>query len=212
MIEYVVGHNPDDRTIFKACEILKSGGIIALPIDTNWVSLADPFNQNALKKIYNLRQLDEHKHLSLLCPNFQKASELAIIDDGAYALIKKVIPGPYTFIFNASKKVQKSLKASKSDHEVGIRFPQSVLLEKILKKYDTPLISTHITIDMFKDAGEIETVYPALIEDEFSTLIDFIIDPGEYEFSGPSSIINFCNGFPEIIRNGAGDTKIFETK
>jgi len=209
MIEYVVGHNPDDRVILRAARVLKSGGLIALPIDTNWVVIANPFEQEALKKIYQIRKIETQKHLSLLCLNFQKASELAIIEDNAYSLIKKVIPGPYTFIFTASKKVQKALKASKMDHEVGLRFPRSILLEKILREFDESVISTHLTIDMFMAQEGFEEVYSALIEDEFSNMIEMIIDPGEYQFNGPTTIINFSSGVPEIIREGSGETKIF---
>ncbi len=212
MIEYVVGHNPDDRVIKKASKILKNGGLISLPLDTNWVVLCDPFNPEAVAKLYKIRKIDHHKHFSLICLNFQKASSLALIEDSSYALVKKVIPGPYTFIFNAQKKIQKSLKASKIDHEVGLRFPKNALGQSLLIEFDECLLSTHLTLDMFEVSYGIEEVYSALIEEEFSHLIDLIIDPGIIEFQGLSTIIDFTQNAPELIRQGVGSSDIFFRK
>jgi len=209
MIEYVVGHNPDDRVIKKASSILKNGGLISLPLDTNWVVVCDPFNSEAVSKLYKIRKVDHHKHFSLICLNFQKASSLAIIEDSSYALIKKVIPGPYTFIFNAHKKIQKSLKASKIDHQVGLRFPKNALCQILLNEFDECLLSTHLTLDMFEASEGIEEIYSALIEEDYSNLIDLIIDPGIFEFQGLSTIIDFTQDTPELIRQGVGSTGIF---
>jgi tRNA threonylcarbamoyl adenosine modification protein (Sua5/YciO/YrdC/YwlC family) len=209
MIAYVVGHNPDDRIINRACDLIKNGKLVCFPLDTNWAIVTTPYLPDALEKIYKIRNLLPNKHLSLLCENFQKASELAMIDDGAYSLIKKVIPGPYTFIFSSSKKVRKALKASKTDHEVGIRFPENHLCKKILQELDDSLICTHLSLDMFETLEPGTEIYSALIEDEFSNQIDLIIDTGEYEFVGPTSIIDFSKGSPEIIRVGSGPVELF---
>lgn len=211
MIEYVIGHNPDDRIIKKASNLIKRGGLISFPLDTNWVIACDPFSPEAIEKIYRIRKIDAKKHLSLICKNFQKASELALIQDSAYSLIKKVIPGPYTFIFLASKNVRKSLKASKTDHEVGIRFPDNKFCQKLLEELDRPLTATHLTIDMFENADQELGVYSALIEDEFSRDIDLIIDTGEYSFIESTSIISFTTPTPQILRIGSGRTDLFVT-
>lgn len=208
MIEYVVEHNPDDRVLAKASQILKNGGLICFPTETNWVVVADPFNKEGVDKLYRLRHVENTKHFTVLCADFKKAMEISFIDDGAYALMKKVIPGPYTFILEAQKKIIKQLKASKYDHEVGIRFPPNPLCRSILDTHGEVVISSHISSEML-ELEEGSYIYSALIEDHFGNLIDLIIDPGEVEFVGSTTIIDFTQGSPEVVRQGAGDSSIF---
>lgn len=209
MIEYVLDHNPDDRVLQKASKILKDGGLICLPCETNWIVVADPYSKTGVDKLYKLRHVENTKHFTLQAASFKKAMEIAHINDAAFSLMKKVIPGPYTFIFEAQKKITKLLKASKYDKEVGIHFPPNNLFIKFLKVHDDLVISSHITHEML-DLEEDDPVYSALIEDKFPYLIDLILDPGEVEFTGSSSIIDFTTGSPEVIRHGAGDTTLFE--
>lgn len=210
MIEYVVEHNPDDRILNRASQILKDGGLLCFPTETNWVIVCDPFQKTGVDKLYKIRHIENTKHLTVLCSSFQKAQEIAYIDDSAFRLMKKVVPGPYTFIFEAQKKITKFLKASKVDKEVGIRFPPQVLVQKILDNYDGLLLSTSITHDMVEGSDPEIPLYSAQIEDTFGGLIDLIVDPGEYEFLGPTTIVNFTLGSPEIVRIGVGRSDIFE--
>lgn len=205
MIEYVVEHNPDDRTLKKASQILRNGGLICFPTETNWVVVADPFNKEGVEKLYRFRHVENTKHFTVLCESFQKAQEVSFIDDGAFRLLKKMIPGSYTFIFEAQKKITKYLKASKTDKEVGIRFPPKMLCRKILEVHGDVVISTHLTREMLEMEDDDVPLYSALIEEHFGNQIDLIIDPGEYEFIGNhTTIIDFTSGAPELIRQGAG--------
>lgn len=210
MIEYVVEHNPDDRILKKASQILQNGGLLCFPTETNWVVVCDPFQKTGVDRLYRIRHIENTKHLTVLCSSFQKAQEIAYISDSAFRLMKKVVPGPYTFIFEAQKKITKFLKASKVDKEVGIRFPPQVLSQKILDNYEGLLLSTSITHDMVDGSDPEIPLYSAQIEEAFGALIDLIIDPGEYEFLGPTTIVNFTSGNPEIVRNGIGQSNIFE--
>jgi tRNA threonylcarbamoyl adenosine modification protein (Sua5/YciO/YrdC/YwlC family) len=215
MIEYVVEHNPDDRVLTKASQILRNGGLLCFPTETNWVVVCDPFQKQSVDKLYRLRHVENTKHFTVLCADFRKAMEIAFIDDGAFSLLKRVIPGPYTFIFTAQKKITKLLKASKVDHQVGIRFPPSKLCQKILEVYGDVVLSTHLTPDMLELDPEIEdglnSIYSALIEDHFGQMIDLIIDPGEYEFLGHTTIVDFTTGGPEVIREGIGNPSLFQS-
>ena len=205
MIEYVVEHNPDDRILKKASQILRNGGLICFPTETNWVVVADPFNKEGVEKLYRFRHVENTKHFTILCDSFQKAQEVSFIDDSAFRLLKKMIPGSYTFIFEAKKQITKYLKASKTDKEVGIRFPPKALCLKLLEVHGEVVISTHLTREMLELEDDGIPLYSALIEDHFGNQIDLIIDPGEYDFIGNhTTIIDFTSGAPEIIREGAG--------
>ena len=209
MIEYIIPHSPDDRVINKACGILKSGGLVCLPTDTSWILIADPYHKDAQEKLYRIKKENGNKHFSLFCPDISIASEVAFIENQAFKILKKIIPGNYTFIFEAKKKIAKSIKASKVDKEIGIRFVPSILVSKILEKFNDVVISTNIPISALP-VDEGEDIFSYMIEDcEIKNLIDMIIDPGEHTFSGPSTIVSFLGEIPEVIRVGAGDIDIF---
>lgn len=210
MIEYVVEHNPDDRVLMRASQILRNGGLLCFPTETNWVVVCDPFKKESVDKLYRIRHIENTKHLTVLCSSFQKAMEIAFINDGAFSLMKKVIPGPYTFIFEAQKKITKFLKASKVDHQVGIRFPPKQLCRSIMTAFDGVLLSTHISHDMIEGSDPEMPLYSLLIEDQFGSLIDMIIDSGETEFVGSTTIVDFTSGMPEVQRVGAGNPALFQ--
>jgi tRNA threonylcarbamoyl adenosine modification protein (Sua5/YciO/YrdC/YwlC family) len=208
MIEYIIAHSPDDRILDKACSILKSGGVVCLPTDTNWILIADPYHKDSLEKLYKVKKENGSKHFSLFCPDISIASEVAHIDNNAFRILKKNTPGNYTFIFEAKKKISKSIKASKVDKEIGIRFVPSILVEKLLEKYQDIVISTNIPVSSL-GISEGDDIFSYMIEDsEIKSMIEMIIDPGEIEFAGPSTIISFLDDLPEIIRVGAGDPGI----
>jgi tRNA threonylcarbamoyl adenosine modification protein (Sua5/YciO/YrdC/YwlC family) len=209
MIEYVVEQNPDDRVLQRASNILTQGGLVCLPTETNWVVCACTSQRKSIDKLYELRHVDNTKHFTVLCDSFQKAMEIAFISDSAFKLVKKVTPGSFVFIFEAQKAITKMLKASKTDHQVGIRFPPSHLVRKLLEVHGKPILSTHLTHDMFEEADPEIPLYSAQIEDQFGNLLDIIIDPGEYEFLGVSTIVDFTSGEPHVLRVGLGDPRIF---
>lgn len=209
MIAYVVEHNPDDRILSQASSILRAGGLVALPTETNWMVMADPTEKKGVDRLYQLRHVENTKHFTVLCADFRMASEIAFVSDSAFALVKKVIPGPYTFIFPAQKKITKYLKASKTDHEVGVRFPPSLLCRKLIEAHGGVLIGSHVTHDMLEDADEEIPLYSAQIEDGLGHMIDLILDPGEFEFIGPTTIVDFTDDVPEVVRVGSGDPGLF---
>ncbi len=210
MIEYVVEHNPDDRVLTRASQILRNGGLLCFPTETNWVVVCDPFKKESVDKLYRIRHIENTKHLTVLCSSFQRAMEIAFIDDGAFSLMKKVVPGPYTFIFEAQKKITKFLKASKVDHQVGVRFPPKKLCRSIMDNFDGVLLSTHISHDMIEGSDPDLPLYSLLIEEQFGPLIEMIIDSGETEFVGSTTIVDFTSGMPEVQRVGAGNPALFQ--
>lgn len=205
MIEYVFAHDPDDRIIEKAKGLLKVGQLIIIPTDTNWVIVADPFNKKAIESIYRLKGEERTHHFSLLCLDLSKASELAYIPDQAFRLIRNKIPGHYTFIFEATKKVIKAIKASKTDHQIGLRFVPEVLVTRLLETYGGPLISSHLDERLMKRSLEDGPIYSYEIEEVIGSQIAMIIDPGELNFAGPSTIYDLRDGVMELVRSGVGE-------
>lgn len=208
MIEYIIENNPDDRILSKASQILKNGGLICFPTESHWVLVADPHHKQSVDKLYQIKHVDNTKHFTVLCSSFQKAMEIAFIDDSAFRLLKKVTPGSYTFIFEAQKKVTKYLKASKTDHQVGIRFCPNKLCQSFLETHNDVVICTSIDHELM-ELDEDMPIYSALIEDQFSHMVDMILDPGEVEFIGSTTIVDFTNGVPEVHRIGAGNPDLF---
>jgi tRNA threonylcarbamoyl adenosine modification protein (Sua5/YciO/YrdC/YwlC family) len=210
MIEYIIAHSPDDSVIDNACEILRKGGLVCLPTDTNWILIADPTHKDGLEKLYKIKKENGNKHFSLFVPDISTASEVAMIDDQAFKILKKITPGHYTFIFEAKKRIAKSIKATKTDKEIGLRFVPSVLVETLLKAYKDVVISTNIPTSSIPGLVEDDEIYSYMIEDSsIKHMIDLIIDPGEIEFAGQSSIISFLGDIPEVVREGVGDVSIF---
>lgn len=204
MIEYVIAHNPDDRIIEKACEVLRAGEFVVLPTDTSWTILADPFQKKAVEKLYRLKGEEKSHHFSLLCVDFAKASELAHISDSAFRLIKRHIPGHYTFIFEASKKMIKALKASKTDHQVGLRFVPDDLVNHLLNAYGSSLLCTNIGENILGRESAGDDVYSYELEEILRGKVSMIIDPGELNFVGPSTIYDLREGQGLCLREGAG--------
>lgn len=202
MIEYILDSNPDDRILKKACGLLKEGNLVVVPTDTSWVFLGDPFHKGAVEKLYRLKEEDKSHHFSLLCDSISTASELAEISDTAFKLIRNKIPGHYTFIFEATKKMIKSLKASKTDHQIGIRFVPVHFIGILLELYGGPLISTNIHNGLM--GREFEELYSYEIEEVLSHAISMIIDPGESPIVGSSTIYDLREDQMTLIRQGTG--------
>lgn len=208
MIEYVFAHDPDDRIIAKAKALLKDGHLIVVPTDTNWVLVGDAFNKKAVESLYRIKGEDKSHHFSLLCQDISRASELAHIPDSAFKMIRNKIPGHYTFIFEASKKVTKALKASKTDHQIGLRFVPEVLIDRLLEELGSALISSNLDNNLLKRTStesDEQPVYSYEIEEALGSLIALIIDPGELNFVGASTVYDLREGHMELVRQGAGE-------
>jgi len=215
-IDYVVATNPDQRIINRAIYFLEQGQIIVLPTDTNWVCAANLLNKKAVECLYDIKGIDRKKHLSLICENISQASRYAIISDHVYKRINKAVPGPYTFIFKPTKDIPRSIKDYKKQREIGIRIPDSIICDRIIKGCQHPIITTSITRDMMLPDLPADALAEDLlsyqIEEFLGNKVSMIIDPGEYHLpQAGSTVIDFSNELeePVILRAGAGDISIF---
>ena len=194
--------NPQRRLILKVVDILKQGGIIAYPTDTFYGIGCDIMNKKAIEKIYLLRHRDRNKPFSFICSGLKNISDYAKVSNYAYKTMKRLLPGPYTFILEGSKLVPKIMLTKRRTAE--IRVPRSPICIELVQELGNPVISTSAKAPdntVFDD--------PSLIYDHFRSTIDLVIDGGPVP-GKPSSVISIINDEPEIIREGIGDVTGFE--
>lgn len=193
--------NPQPRLITKVVEVIKRGGIIAYPTDTYYGIGCDIMNKKAIEKIYLLKQRDKIKPFSFLCSDLKNISHYAKVSNYAYKTMKRLLPGPYTFVLEGSKLVPKIMLTMRKT--AGIRVPDNSICLELVKELGNPIISTSASRPdgtLFFD--------PSLIHDYFQSRIDIVIDGGPVP-GYPSSVISLIDDIPEVIREGRGDVSLF---
>ena len=205
MLVKIYPENPSEKAIELVVDVLKKGGLVIYPTDTVYGLGCDITNHKAIERIARIRGIKPEKaHFSFICYDLSHISDyIKPIDNETYRVIKKALPGPFTFIFNASKKVPKMLSSNKKT--VGIRVPDNNIARAIVKELGNPIISTSI-----RDEDEIKeySTDPELIYEKFKDLVDLVIDGG-YGDNEPSTVIDCTMGEFEVIREGKGDLNLF---
>ena len=194
--------NPQKRLMDRVVESIKKGGIIAYPTDTYYGIGCDIMNKKAIEKIYQLKQRNKTKPFSFICSGLKNISDYAKVSNYAYKTMKRLLPGPYTFILEGSKLVPKIMLTKRKT--AGIRVPDNTICLELVTSLGNPIITTSATRPdgtFFYD--------PSLIYDFFQSTIDVVIDGGPVPGS-PSSVISLIDDMPEVIRKGMGDVSIFE--
>ena len=193
-------NNPDERKIKQLVALLKKGGVIIYPTDTVYGMGCDIAHPEAIERICKIKQINPQKaQLSFLCSDLSHLSEYTkAIDTPLYRFLKLYLPGPFTFILEASKKVPKLLRTKKDT--VGIRVPDNKICKAILTELGNPILSTSLPINA---QGEILTDAEE-INDLFENLVDMVVDGGTGGVI-PSTIVDCTVSPPEIIREGAGE-------
>ena len=198
--------NPDPRQIKKVVECLKDGGLIIYPTDTVYGFGCDVNNKRAMEKLCRLRGLNIKKHnLAFVCYDLSHIADFTKhLETSTYKLMKKTLPGPFTFILNANSSIPKLFKNKKK--EIGIRIPNNNIPREIVKKLGNPIVTTSVKND---DMILEYSTDPELIHEYFQNKVDMVISGG-YGDSTPSTIVKCTDGYPEIIRKGKGDTSLFD--
>lgn len=202
-MEYYEIHpvDPQERYINKAVEVLKKGGIIVYPTDTVYGIGCDIYNTEAIERILDIKGDTFTKFLSFVVPDLKDISKYAKVSDKAFKLIKRAIPGPYTFILPASKEVPKKLWTKRNT--VGIRVPDNKVALKLAKELGTPIISTSVTNrkgDVLYDPIEIKLA----MQNQVDLMLSQGILPGKV-----STIVDLTDEEVNILREGAGDPTLF---
>ena len=194
--------NPQERQIQLVVDILKKGGIVAYPTDTFYGIGCDIMNKKAIEKVYALKQRDKLKPFSFICPDLKDIATYAKVSNVAYRHMKRMLPGPYTFVLSGSKMVPKIMLTKR--RTAGIRVPNHQIALTLARQLGNPIISTSAT-----DPQGIIFADPSLLHDHFGNRLEAVIDGGPVP-GAPSSVISLIDDIPEIIRHGAGDIEIFE--
>ncbi len=195
--------NPNEAAIKKVVEVLKNGGVIIYPTDTVYGLGCDITNTKALERVAKLKGIKlEKANLSFICYNLSHISDyVKQIDTATFKLLKRALPGPYTFILPGNNDLPKVFKNKKT---VGIRVPDNSIIRAIIKELGNPIISTSI-----HDEDEIieYSTDPELIFEKWQNKVDMVIDGG-YGDNIPSTIIDLSGNESEVIREGKGSLDI----
>ena len=202
MLAKINPKNPQARLITKVVEILKKGGIIAYPTDTYYGIGCDIMNKKAIEKIYQLKQRNRIKPFSFICSGLKNISHYAKVSNYAYKTMKRLLPGPYTFVLEGSKLVPKIMLTKRKT--AGIRMPDHPICLELVEMLGNPIITTSATMPDGTNFFD-----PSLIHDFFHPRIDVVIDGGPVP-GHPSSVVSLINDMPEVIRKGRGDITVFE--
>jgi tRNA threonylcarbamoyl adenosine modification protein (Sua5/YciO/YrdC/YwlC family) len=201
MLIKIYPENPNEKEIDKVVASLKNGGIIIYPTDTVYGLGCDITNQKAIERICKIKNIKPEKaNFSFVCYDLSHLSDYTKpIDNHIFRILKKALPGPFTFIFNANNNVPKMLNTNRKT--VGIRIPDNNIAREIVKKLGNPIISTSIHDD--DEILEYSTD-PELIYEKYQDTVDIVIDGG-YGDNEPSTVVDCTNGDLQIIRQGKGD-------
>ncbi|HAC20588.1 MAG: L-threonylcarbamoyladenylate synthase [Tannerellaceae bacterium] len=198
MLTKIYPDNPNEREILRAVEILRDGGLIIYPTDTIYAIGCDALNQRAVEKICKLKGVDPRKsNLSIICYDLSNISHYAKVSNTAFKVMKKNLPGPFTFILPATNELPKIFKQRK---EVGIRVPDNNIIRQIVNELGNPVLSMTVRDD--RDMIEY-TTDPELIDEKYENIVDMVIDGG-YGAIIPSTVVDCLDDSFEIIRQGKG--------
>ncbi|MBW1673472.1 MAG: threonylcarbamoyl-AMP synthase [Deltaproteobacteria bacterium] len=183
--------NPQKRLISKVVQVLDQGGLIIYPTDTFYGIGCDLFNKKSIKQIYQIKRRPLTKPFSFVCANLKDISLYAQVSNNAYRIMKRSLPGPYTFVLEGTRLVPKLMLTKR--RTVGIRVPDNKICLAIVKSLGRPIISTSVNLDE-----------PSVIHDTYSSLVEIVIDGGVISHE-PSTVVSLIDDNPEVIREGKGE-------
>jgi tRNA threonylcarbamoyl adenosine modification protein (Sua5/YciO/YrdC/YwlC family) len=197
MVISINPQNPQKRLVTKVCEALEQGKIIAYPTDTFYGIGCDLMNKKGIGLIYKLKNRPLKQPFSIVCDSLKEISLYAQVSNYAYKTMKRCLPGPYTFILEATQLVPKIMMTKR--RTVGIRVPDNKICLAIVRALGRPIISTSAGFDD-----------PRSIEEAYRKNLELVVDGGAL-FPEPSSVISLIDDIPEVIREGKGDVSLFRS-
>ncbi len=195
--------NPQQRTIEKIVSSLRSGAVMLYPTDTVYAIGCDLSVKSALQKVRQIKQLSNDKPLTFLCSSLSNIAQYAKVSDRAYRIMKHLIPGPYTFLLPGTKLVPKLVMSPKRK-TTGIRVPNQVICQELLKNLGNSIVSTSAHLP--DEDGDFPTVGVEKFRlfDALENSVDIIIDDGAEPGFEVSTILDFTEEEPVVVRKGSG--------
>ncbi|HET7278880.1 MAG TPA: L-threonylcarbamoyladenylate synthase [Dermatophilaceae bacterium] len=197
-------HDPQPRSIRQVVEILRDGGLIAYPTDSCFALGCTLGNQEGKARILAIRRLDERHHFTLVCRDFAQLGQLVHIDNAVFRAVKAATPGRYTFILPATSEVPRRLMHPRK-RTVGVRIPDHPVAQALLAELGEPMVSS--TLLMPGEEAPMTDGWE--IKERLDHQVDAVIDSGEAG-AEPTTVVDFSDGYPQILRKGSGDPAPFE--
>jgi tRNA threonylcarbamoyl adenosine modification protein (Sua5/YciO/YrdC/YwlC family) len=196
--------NPQPRVIAQAAEIVRDGGVVAYPTDSCYALGCQLGNSEGISRIRSIRDLDDRHHLTLVCRDFAQLGQFAYVANPVFRAIKAATPGSYTFILPATKDVPRRLQHPRKK-TVGVRIPRHPVAQALLTELGEPLVSSTLLLP-----GQDQPLTDGwVIAEQLDHAVDAVIDSGDCG-TEPTTVIDFSQPEPEIVRRGAGDPTGFE--
>lgn len=196
-------NNPQPRLLKQAVELLKKGGLLAIPTDSSYALVCQLDDKAAVDKMRRIRQVDDRHHLTLLCADLSELANYAKVDNQQYRLLKLASPGPFTFILDASKEVPRRV-SHPSRKTIGLRVPNHAVVHELLALHMEPLLAT--TLIMPGDTLPLND--PQEIRERLLNSVNGVIDAGACALE-PTTVLDLTTmqtgGAPQVVRDGAGD-------
>jgi len=196
--------DPQPRSVAQVAQLLRDDGLVAYPTDSCYALGARMDHHEGGDRIRRIRGLDERHHFTLVCADFAQLGQLVKLDNNAYRAIKAATPGPYTFILPATKEVPRRLAHPKK-RTVGVRMPDHPFVRALLRELGEPVLSSTLLLPGHEDA----MTEGWQIKEELDHVLDAVVDAGDCG-TEPTTVIDWSDGFPEVVRVGAGDPARFE--
>jgi len=201
MLVKIHDKNPQMRLIHKASQVLRDGGIVVYPTDTAYGMGCDLFNKRGIERIYESKGRSRTQPFSFICADLSDISNYAVVTNYAYKIMKRLLPGPYTFVLGASRPVPKILLPKRK--EVGIRIPDHEVCLSLVREFGGPIISTTVRLP-----DEEILTDPEIIHEKLGHAVDLVIASGILP-PELSTVVALVDDTPEIIREGKGDADVF---
>jgi len=196
--------DPQPRSILQAVQVIRDGGVVAYPTDSCFALGCALENPEGKARMLRIRQLDERHHFTLVCRDFAQLAHLVHLDNRVFRAVKAATPGQYTFILPATKDVPRRLMHPKKK-TVGVRIPDHPVVNALLAELGEPILSTTLLLP-----GEEEPMTQGWeIKERLDHEVDAVIDSGECGLE-PTTVVDFSDGYAEVVRRGAGDPTPFE--
>ncbi|MDA0573079.1 L-threonylcarbamoyladenylate synthase [Burkholderia gladioli] len=195
--------NPQPRLVRQAVEIVRQGGVIAMPTDSSYALACHLDDKTAVERVRKIRGLDDKQLLSLLVRDLSELANFAMVDNHQYRLIKSVTPGPYVFVLQATKEVPRRL-SHPSRKTIGLRVPDHAITLAVLETLGQPLLGT--TLILPPDSDPLND--PEEIRERLEKQVDLVIDGGACPRE-PSTIVDLTGDAPVLVRAGRGSLEPF---